>query len=138
MLKVGEANTWPSIPRIRAHCLVETTLDKCVQRLRKRMSEESYSPAGSGDLHVKGKGKLDRTPSFYTSRSILNLSGLSVSDPLPSELHNIITHHETRRTSFRRGSSHENKSLSEGSMHNYMELDREDFLTLNGTMYLYT
>lgn len=29
-------------------------------------------------------GKLDRTPSFYTSRSIVNLSGLSVADPVPS------------------------------------------------------
>jgi hypothetical protein len=26
---------------------------------------------------------IDRTPSFYTSRSIVNLSGLSVSDPVP-------------------------------------------------------
>ena len=35
MVAAGEKNTWPSIPRIRAHCLVEITLDKCVQRLRK-------------------------------------------------------------------------------------------------------
>ena len=26
---------------------------------------------------------MDRTPSFYTSRSIINLSGLGVADPLP-------------------------------------------------------
>lgn len=29
------------------------------------------------------QGKIDRTPSFYTSRSILNISGLSVSDRIP-------------------------------------------------------
>ena len=29
------------------------------------------------------QGKIDRTPSFYTSRSIINLSGLSVSDRAP-------------------------------------------------------
>ena len=28
--------------------------------------------------------QLDRTPSFYTTRSIVNLSGLSVSDPVPN------------------------------------------------------
>lgn len=80
MTTAGERNTWPSIPRIRAHCSVEMTLDQCVQRLRKRISQEgmdrtSFLPA------VK---KIDRTPSFYTSRSILNLSGLSVSDPMPA------------------------------------------------------
>jgi hypothetical protein len=37
-----------------------------------------------GVLKTQGaKGKFDRTPSFFTSRSIVNLSGLSVSDPAP-------------------------------------------------------
>jgi hypothetical protein len=69
------------------------TLDQCVQRLRKRITDESEAnrervlnnvlkhvsrtmPNGPG-------GKMDRTPSFYTSRSIVNLSGLSVADPVP-------------------------------------------------------
>lgn len=69
----AEANTWPFISRIKAHCMVEMTLDKCVQRLRKRFSSEPE----------KGSGMKDRTPSFYTSRSIVNLSGLSVADPVP-------------------------------------------------------
>eukprot|EP00981_Chlorochromonas_danica_P005504 scaffold1116_cov180-Ochromonas_danica.AAC.4 len=92
VFRVGEANTWPSISRIRAHCLIEMTLDKCVQRLRKRITEESErqrvlsaraimnQAAAAG---VSTTFNMDRTPSFYTSRSILNLSGLSVSDPLP-------------------------------------------------------
>lgn len=76
VVAVAEANTWPFISRIRAHCQVEMTLDKCVQRLRKYMS--SYRDQKRG---------MDRTPSFYTSRSIINLSGLSVADPIPATLH---------------------------------------------------
>lgn len=53
------------------------TLDRCVQRLRRRLASGSHSVA------PKQKSGLDRTPSFYTSRSIINLSGLSVADPLP-------------------------------------------------------
>jgi TAG lipase/steryl ester hydrolase/phospholipase A2/LPA acyltransferase len=68
---VAQRNTWPFIATIRAHCMIEMALDKCVQRLRKRISAENEV------------SKLDRTPSFYTSRSIINLSGLSVADPLP-------------------------------------------------------
>lgn len=79
MVHVGCKNTWPEISRIRAHCSVEMTLDKCVQRLRKRISLENYNK----HLVQEQSRGLDRTPSFYTSRSIVNLSGLSVSDPLP-------------------------------------------------------
>ena len=92
------------------------TLDKCVQRLRRRIAtedEEAQERAYQKHLlqqqqtagtttqgpRVKGKkGKLDRTPSFYTERytqrSIVNLSGLSVSDPLPvlSQVHIFSTH----------------------------------------------
>lgn len=64
---------------------------RCVQRLRRRIFGEtarrgengvaqSANGAGGGR---SGHRKMDRTPSFYTSRSIINLSGLSVSDPLP-------------------------------------------------------
>lgn len=64
------------------------TLDKCVQRLRKRITEESVAVAEAVAKVVEGARtgrptKMDRTPSFYTSRSIVNLSGLSVSDPVP-------------------------------------------------------
>lgn len=81
VVNAGEKNTWPSIPRIRAHCLVEITLDKCVQRLRRRITAEAESPlvpsAGLNriGMPVLRTAKMDRTPSFYTTRSILNLSG---------------------------------------------------------------
>jgi len=78
------------------------TLDKCVQRLRKKITEESVAEAVADAANQMGgtatassstngtvvggggrRGKVDRTPSFYTSRSIVNLSGLSVADPTP-------------------------------------------------------
>jgi hypothetical protein len=85
LLSVAERNTWPHIPRIRAHCLVEKTLDKCVQRLRQRITEESDENlvAMARDVTQHPSKNRDRTPSFYTSRSIVNLSGLSVADPTP-------------------------------------------------------
>ncbi len=85
VLRAAEKNTWPSIGRIRAHCLIEMTLDKCVQKLRKRITDESERRTEAIVNAIEGtkKGKLDRTPSFYTSRSIVNLSGLSVADPVP-------------------------------------------------------
>ena len=66
MLKASEKNTWPHVCKIRSHCRIEMTLDKCVQKLRRVVT---------GSLK-------DRTPSFYTSRSIVNLSGLGVVDPV--------------------------------------------------------
>ena len=58
---------------------VELTLDRCVQRLRRRVIAENEQGIQSGTTEKS----IDRTPSFYTSRSIVNLSGLSVSDPVP-------------------------------------------------------
>lgn len=96
MVHAAEVNTWPAIPRIRAHCLVETTLERCVQRLRGRMTEEAEEAQQAALLEEQqlqeqrggrrtmgGLTKKDRTPSFYTSKSLVNLSGLSVSDPAP-------------------------------------------------------
>jgi hypothetical protein len=59
--------------------MVEMTLDQCVQRLRKRIANEDRGKVMSSNH----RGLGDRVPSFYTSRSIVNLSGLSVSDPSP-------------------------------------------------------
>ena len=60
--------------------MVEMTLDQCVQRLRKRIANENKGGSLTAARSPRG---LDRVPSFYTSRSIVNLSGLSVSDPAP-------------------------------------------------------
>eukprot|EP01038_Epipyxis_sp_PR26KG_P015029 gene15029-20222_t len=93
LIAAAEANTWPSIPRIRAHGLVEMTLDNCVQKLRRKIAEESNENAKTKRNGILSNGKasnIDRTPSFYTSRSIINLSGLSVSDPVVHiQKHNI-------------------------------------------------
>jgi hypothetical protein len=85
VVHAAEVNTWPAIPRIKAHCMVEMTLEQCVQRLRKRMTEESQREQLEA-LKQGGRATItrrDRTPSFYTSKSLVNLSGLSVADPAP-------------------------------------------------------
>jgi hypothetical protein len=96
--------------------MVENTLDQCVQRLRKRIADEAdkfadelqaqqelaaatgfnasgiachptataSSAAGHGS---KPMAKKDRTPSFYTSKSLVNMSGLSVADRNPLPVH---------------------------------------------------
>ena len=102
----AQRNTFPSLGQIKAHCLIERTLDNCVQRLRHRIAQEeaesmsigrtqsraqeegnyltvNSSTAFGGLKGRKAGGLKDRTPSFYTTRSIVNLSGLSVADPLP-------------------------------------------------------
>jgi hypothetical protein len=80
----AERQTWPLLSRIQANSQVELTLDRCVQRLRSRVSEENEAAANKAVEAAPKKATIDRTPSFYTSRSIVNLSGLSVSDPLPN------------------------------------------------------
>lgn len=83
MATVGERNSWPHMSRIRSHCMVEVTLEKCVQRLRKQVLQESIErdieTALMGDPE---HGLKNRVPSFYTSPSLINLSGLSVADPV--------------------------------------------------------
>ena len=63
------------------------TLDRCVQRLRKRMLTESHT-MNRGTAETQGLvnapnaplGMSNKLPSFYTSPSLVNLSGLSVAD----------------------------------------------------------
>jgi len=93
VISAGEHATWPFLCRIRAQCHVEMTLDRCVQRLRRRIADSSsYTLSSPVDANVgivssprgsSRKGLGDRVPSFYTSRSIINLSGLSVTDTAP-------------------------------------------------------
>jgi len=75
VLDAGERNTWRELPKIRDHCAVEVALETGVQRLRRSLlaARQSGSPRGA---------PLGRTPSFYTSPSLLQLSGLNVVDPL--------------------------------------------------------
>ena len=74
VLDAGERNTWRELPKIRDHCAVEVALETGVQRLRRSLlaARRSGSPQTAS---------LGRTPSFYTSPSLLQLSGLNVVDP---------------------------------------------------------
>lgn len=98
VVKAGERNTWPFIPRIKAHCLVEMSLDTCVQKLRRQIARDSANNKAKLLQAQGGADKMNRLPSFYTTRSIINLSGLSVSDPLPS-IRPITTSHGERHSS---------------------------------------
>ena len=62
----------------------EISLDRCVQRLRKRIVVESWEKA----VVSTGTGMASRVPSFFTSNSLVNLSGLGVADqPATEDLH---------------------------------------------------
>ena len=68
--------------RVRSQCAVERTLDNCVARLRRKLEIEQLSIVQATDVvYNSRKNTIDRTPSFYTSRSINNLNELAVADP---------------------------------------------------------
>ena len=83
----AEKETWTHLPAIRSHCAVEMKLDKCVQKLRKRIVSESHDRRLAGGNSANNKSSLGaRVPSFYTSPSLVNLSGLGISDQ-PVRMH---------------------------------------------------
>ena len=51
------------------------TLDRCVQRLRRRMLQESWEKRNKGI-----EAKTGRVPSFFTSPSLTNMGGLGIMD----------------------------------------------------------
>eukprot|EP00603_Paraphysomonas_imperforata_P012561 CAMPEP_0114453912 /NCGR_PEP_ID=MMETSP0104-20121206/2302_1 /TAXON_ID=37642 ORGANISM="Paraphysomonas imperforata, Strain PA2" /NCGR_SAMPLE_ID=MMETSP0104 /ASSEMBLY_ACC=CAM_ASM_000202 /LENGTH=719 /DNA_ID=CAMNT_0001626263 /DNA_START=433 /DNA_END=2591 /DNA_ORIENTATION=+ len=113
IVQVSKSNTWPYLSRIRAHCMVEMTLDQCVQRLRKRIANENKGGSLTAARSPRG---LDRVPSFYTSRSIVNLSGLSVSDPAP--LADGSTYHDDMASVM---AKHQQQSLPESSRQEHQQ-----------------
>jgi len=77
-VQAAERETWKHIPAIKSHIAEEITLDRCVQRLRKRLVQESWEKqalASEGEVDLGG-----RVPSFFKSPSLVNLGGLGVSD----------------------------------------------------------
>ena len=83
-IQESERETWKYIPAIKSHIAEEITLDRCVQRLRRRIVVESWEKA----VVSTGKGIGGRVPSFFTSNSLVNLSGLGVGDqPATDDLH---------------------------------------------------
>ncbi|KAL7580505.1 hypothetical protein ACA910_003634 [Epithemia clementina (nom. ined.)] len=77
--QAAERETWAHIPAIKSHIAEEVTLDRCVQRLRKRLLLESWQ---KHSLLSKSTGaKLgERVPSFFASPSLANLGGLAITD----------------------------------------------------------
>jgi hypothetical protein len=73
----AERETWKHIPAIKSHIAEEITLDRCVQRLRKRLMIESWEKRRSDST---GRKMGERVPSFFTSPSLINLGGLGVAD----------------------------------------------------------
>jgi len=76
-ITAAERETWKHLPAIKSHIAEEITLDRCVQRLRKRLLAESFQKRRN---HSTGQKMGERVPSFFTSPSLVNLGGLAVSD----------------------------------------------------------
>lgn len=75
--------------------VVVFVLGSCVQRLRQRISQEAAQelvadaePAVGDSSQQQRRGMPIRQDSFFTSRSLINLSGLDVSDPTPLSMGN--------------------------------------------------
>ncbi|CBN75175.1 conserved unknown protein [Ectocarpus siliculosus] len=83
MTIVAERNTWPKVEMIRSHCAVEMSLEQCVQTLRRQLTAENQVRMLAASQHPSSEQlrREGRVSSFYTSRSLVNLSGLSVTDP---------------------------------------------------------
>lgn len=77
-IQASARETWKHIPAIKSHISEEVTLDRCVQRLRKRMLKESWEKR-QGE-HAQRSTLNQRVPSFFNSPSLLNMGGLNVSD----------------------------------------------------------
>ena len=86
-IRAAERQTWQNIPEIKSHIAEEITLDQCVQRLRKRLAKESWEKKRRNLRHNNSTlsettdekmGK--RVPSFFTSPSLVKMSGLGVGD----------------------------------------------------------
>mmetsp|Transcript_29092 Transcript_29092/g.79858 ORF Transcript_29092/g.79858 Transcript_29092/m.79858 type:complete len:875 (+) Transcript_29092:185-2809(+) len=75
----AERETWRHIPAIKSHIAEEITLDRCVQRLRKRLTLESWQKQ-SKLSNSTGQKLGERVPSFFASPSLANLGGLGITD----------------------------------------------------------
>ncbi len=77
-VEAAQRETWKVIPAIKSHVAEEITLDRCVQRLRKRLVAESWEKRRKVDSTNAKMG--ERVPSFFTSPSLVNFGGLAVGD----------------------------------------------------------
>jgi predicted acylesterase/phospholipase RssA len=81
-IKGAERETWKHIPAIKSHCAEEMTLDRCVQRLRKRVILESWEVRSGVGVESTTDKMGKRVPSFFTSPSLVNMGGLTIGDRL--------------------------------------------------------
>jgi hypothetical protein len=85
-IQAASRETWKFIPAIKSHIAEEVTIDRCVQRLRRRLLNESWKQSQTQAVTNKTKTALgDRVPSFYTSDTytspkLVNLGGQAVTD----------------------------------------------------------
>ena len=85
-IQAASRETWRYIPAIKSHIAEEVTIDRCVQRLRRRLLNESWKQSQMQEGTNKTETKLgDRVPSFYTSDTytspkLINLGGQAVTD----------------------------------------------------------
>ena len=75
-MKAAERETWRYIPQIKSRVAVEMMLDKCVQQLRKKVIQESLQKKQAQNMAEMS----NRVPSFFTSGSLVNMSGLCITD----------------------------------------------------------
>ena len=108
-VKASELETWKHIPAIKSHIAEEVTLDRCVQRLRKRIVSESWAKKRNNSGLSAGK-MGNRVPSFFTSPSLVNMSGLGIGDQtkLENYPHDPATH-------VTNGEHHQNPELHDPS-----------------------
>mmetsp|Transcript_8731 Transcript_8731/g.18118 ORF Transcript_8731/g.18118 Transcript_8731/m.18118 type:complete len:883 (-) Transcript_8731:151-2799(-) len=78
-IQAAERETWRHIPAIKSHIAEEITLDRCVQRLRKRLALESWQKQSKLSSST-GQKLGERVPSFFASPSLANLGGLGITD----------------------------------------------------------
>jgi TAG lipase / steryl ester hydrolase / phospholipase A2 / LPA acyltransferase len=89
-IAAAERETWRFLPEIKSHIAEEMTLDRCVQRLRKRLVREAWDKqnrpsnakmmANGGTTAANADIMGDRVPSFFNSPSLTNLGGLAITD----------------------------------------------------------
>lgn len=104
MVTVSERNTWPKIEMIRCHCAVEMELEHSVTEMRRIVQSESYLIPAVEPSTLRAHG---RVPSFYTSRSIVNLAGmgLDVTDPNMRDMQYILRSRSTSNNGIKGGLS---------------------------------
>mmetsp|Transcript_13126 Transcript_13126/g.43820 ORF Transcript_13126/g.43820 Transcript_13126/m.43820 type:complete len:298 (-) Transcript_13126:102-995(-) len=84
VLDAGRKNTWRELAKIQSHTAVERALEAGVSDLRRRLVDQVVDEAHRNTSRAQDacKSGMGRTPSFYTSPSLLALSGLAVVDPV--------------------------------------------------------